>query len=101
MQTVKTTSGEIPIPDNWLPYTLNCPIDGTQLAEDIEYTGRTYPCVTCNALYSVRTGKLSQEQLESQARGYLQMTKKRLNEIEQEEKGLLRVLELARQNSFK
>lgn len=100
-QVVKLRDGtEKPIPDNWTPYHLNCPIDGTQLAEDVEYSGRYYSCMTCDLVYSIIVGRITQEQLERQAKGYLRDAQNNLIRLDTEKSKLLRLLELAKQNNF-
>ena len=100
-QKVRLPSGEMrSIADNQIPYHLNCPIDGTQLAERGEYDYTGYDCVTCRESYSVRKGRISQEELERQARDILKRTVERALELDSERNNLLRILELAKQNSF-
>ena len=88
------------VSDNQVPYHLNCPIDGTQLAERTEYDYTGYDCVTCHTPFSTRTGRISQEKLIEQARFYLGDYRKRLEELEKEKSRLLGILELAEKNSF-
>ena len=86
--------------DNQIPYDLDCPIDGTQLAERTEYDYTAYDCITCNALYQVRRGRITQEELERQAESYLKNAVKRVLQLDAERNGLLRIIELAKQNNF-
>lgn len=86
------------VSDNQIPYHLNCPIDGTQLAERSEYDYTGYDCVTCQTLYSVRKGRINEEELRRQAISHLGESKKRLSQIEIEKSILLTLLELGRKN---
>ena|SRR3989344_8637593 len=100
--TVLLPDGERrPIADNQIPYHLKCPIDGTQLAEQIEYDFTGYSCVTCNSFYSVRRGRISQEELDESAKSRLKEAGIRIIQLDDEKGKLLRLLELAEQNSFK
>ena len=104
MNIVRAADGKkIPIADNWEPCDLHCPIDGTQLAYYPDVTGdgaKYYPCVICKAMYSVRSGQISEDDLPKQARIYLDRTKRRLKEVNEEKSRLLKILELAKQNNF-
>jgi len=85
------------------PYHENCPIDNTQLIgihgcgpEDITF----YRCITCTAQYSSKRGGVSKEDLKEQAYYYVKRAKDELSELEERKEKLLKILEIAKKNSF-
>jgi hypothetical protein len=88
------------VADNQIPYHLNCPIDGTQLAERKEYWYTAYDCVTCKISYSVRR-LMTESTLQGLARFELANARIKLKMIEEEKGKLLWIIELAEKNSFK
>ena len=94
------TRQRVIVADDQYPVDFYCPIDGTQLVEMPEFGSTVYDCVTCEAHYSVRNEKISLEELNKQARIYIERTRSRLERLGVEKSRLLSILRLAKHNSF-
>ncbi len=94
--------------DNEIPINRYCPIDQTQLfKEKFGREGPEYRCVTCDASYPLRDNEISEEELKRQGLIYFNSIKRELYEIEEElpeiekqKSRLLKIIEIAEQNSF-